>query len=121
MLLMIFLAAVAVSIVLERQEKRHLSELSRAFDNAALDMPPLRPRITRFEAWTNISLGVLLLGAGGAYAWAVFRLPMGEAMSPAISFLSLLLAAGAALVVLGLRVLKLWQHSSAEEASSKGV
>jgi hypothetical protein len=75
--------------------------------NAALDMPPIRPKLTQFEAWANMGMAILLLGAGGSFTWVIFRAPLIAATNSSLPFASLLLASGVALVILGYKTLKL--------------
>ena len=69
MTLVAFFAALAVSVVLEHQARRHRAERSRgcALLNVSVPLPP--PKLKKTEAWLNIALGLLIGVFGGSTAW----------------------------------------------------
>jgi hypothetical protein len=69
MIITLFLAALAVSLVLNHQARRHRAERSEAYSLLRLPEPPPVPRLKRTEAWLNIALGCLVGAFGGSSAW----------------------------------------------------
>ena len=111
MILLIFVAAVLVAIVLERQERRHRYEKTWEYQRLGVPPPTVRPKLKRTEAWLNIGLGVLMLFFGSAMAWTHLKVmdalaarPDLPGQVPAGDFweqTAFFLAAGIALIVLG--------------------
>ena len=100
--LLVFTAAVAVALILGRQEARHELSLRLRAHRTGLVPPAQRPRIPLLEALLAVVLGLTFLLAG--VAMAAKLLEWGEGRSP--DFLrnaaALVLAAGVALLVLGI-------------------
>ena len=107
--LAMFLVAIAVSLILERQEKIHWLQLELEYRRAGLELPKRVPSVSKFEAWANIVLGVMLLVAGTYFFLLLKRIPEVADIKSVLQLASLVLAGGAALVILGLKALKLSQ------------
>jgi len=60
MILFVFVSAMMVSIVLERQARRHRIQRAAEYQRLAIPVPPPRPKLKRMEAWLNVGLGILL-------------------------------------------------------------
>ena len=108
MMLLIFIAAVGVSIALERQERHHLLEQALEYKRLGWEMPVPVPRLSRIEGWINVAFGVILLGAGGWLGWVVIRIPHPESAASTFELIALMIAAGAALTILGGKALMTW-------------
>ena len=104
-MLLIFIAAVGVSLVLERQERRHFLEKSLEYSRLGWKIPRIPPRISRLEGWVNAVFGIMLLGSGIWLSWIMIRSPHPESGATAFELLALMMAAGAALMLLGRKAL----------------
>jgi hypothetical protein len=69
MIIALFLAALAVSLVLDHQARRHCAERREAYSLLRIPEPPPAPRLKRTEAWLNVGLGCLVAALGGSSAW----------------------------------------------------
>lgn len=112
MALLIFLVAVGGSLVLERQEKKHWLELELEYRRAGLEVPKPVPRLSKFEAWANMGLGVTLSLAGGFLVWVTLMVPKIAEGSMALEIVTLILAGGVTLVILGAKALSLYRKSA---------
>jgi hypothetical protein len=103
MLILIYLSAMGVSIVLERQEKRQRSEIAHACARVGLSLPSPRPGVQIPEALLGIALGMVLLLPAAIEFWLVVSDPLIRSNTGAgmIDFNIALLAAGVTLMVLG--------------------
>lgn len=118
-MILIFVAAVLASLVLERQELRHNFEITLEYRRMQKPMPKLKPRIPLLESWLNIGLGMLLLflGAFGLYSnFLVLKLMPGTLTSSELEISGVMLASGIALILLGVKLVKL--HRGAGDASN---
>lgn len=107
MVLVIFLSGIAVALALSRQEKIHWLQLEIEYRRAGFEIPKPVPRLSKIEAWLNITVGILLLVAGGWFLLLILNgtdLPRTPSLIP---LPSLILAGGATLVILGAKALKL--------------
>lgn len=113
-IILIYVVAVLISIVLERQGRRHRLQLEMEYRRLQLPMPPTRPKLLRLESWLNITIGIVLLLLGALYAMLTFTvfmdprlksmdLPVAEHTYQAAGFI----AGGLALIILGTKSLKL--------------
>jgi len=106
MALAVFVAAVIVSLVLDRQERRHRFHLSLEYNHLGWEMPRPKPRLSRAEAVLNIFLGAVLLIFGGATLYTMLNLEsIGEATGGQY-IVAAFLACGFALIVVGWRALR---------------
>ena len=101
MSLLIFIAAVLGSLVLERQERRHRFERMREFQRLQWEIPAEKPRISMIESWGNLIVGLILLGLGGLVLRAMLGVPVGLVQAGWESVVALFLASGFALTWLG--------------------
>jgi hypothetical protein len=103
LMFLIYLAAVGVSIVLERQAKRQKSGIALECARLGLPVPPARPKIQTLEALLNIAIGGVLVVPAVFGFWLILREPFIRENTGAgmIDFYSLLLAAGLTLMYLG--------------------
>ncbi len=105
MIMLMVVSAVIVALALDRQQRRHRLEIEIECSSNGVDIPLRRPRISRFEGYLNVAVGVLLVVAGCAMGWVLLAglhrsPPPGSLQAPA-----LFLAAGSVMVVAGGRVL----------------
>ena len=106
MTIAVFVAAVLVSLVLDRQERRHRFHLSLEYEYLGWEMPRLKRRLSRAEAVLNIFLGAVLLLFGGAALYAMHNLEsIGEATRGQY-IVAAFLAAGVVLIVVGWKGLR---------------
>jgi hypothetical protein len=105
MIILMAVSAALVAIVLDRQERRHRLDVETECSRYGVDVPLQRSRISRFEGYLNVAVGVLLLLAGCAAGSVLLAarersLPAGSLQAPA-----LFIAAGMAMVWAGGRIL----------------
>lgn len=113
MFFLIYIAAVLVSLVLHRQERRHLYELSLEHQRLGKAMPAPKPKLPKLESWLNLVLGAFLLfGFGATFLWINLSRLSESVRDPRFTpyaaeweFTSVVLATGIALVILGIRSL----------------
>jgi len=105
MTLAVFVAAVLVSLVLDRQERRHRFHLSLEYEHLGWEMPRLKPRLSRAEAVLNIFLGAVLLLFGGAALYTMLNLESIGEETGGQYIVAAFLAAGVALIVVGWKAL----------------
>src|SRR5512144_1915560 len=104
--LLVFVAAVAVALVLGRQEARHELSLRLRAHRTGLVPPARRVPVPFLEALVALVLGLTLLLGGGAMAARLSG--WGEGYGPAFlqNAAALVLAAGVSLVVLAVSALR---------------
>ena len=114
MSLLIFIAALTVSIALQRQGARHRRELAFGAERLRITLPVRPPKVRGLEAILGINLGCILAGFGAMQVWMITsvlpRIPRDGGASDGASFnswasSSLTLAGGLALLYLGGRAL----------------
>ncbi|MBM4169257.1 MAG: hypothetical protein FJ215_08890 [Ignavibacteria bacterium] len=113
-LILVYVTAVLVSIVLERQERRHCFNIELEYRLLQKPVPPKRPKLPRLESWLNIAVGVLLLMLGALFLWTLFSVISNHQLTPlkpmerdALMGGAVFVAAGLALIILGAKSLKL--------------
>jgi hypothetical protein len=62
MILVLFVASILVSVLLERQARQHTLERTMEYERLGIPVPPRRPKLKRTEAWLNVGLGFVLIG-----------------------------------------------------------
>jgi len=62
MILLLFVASVLVSVLLERQARQHTARTHNGVRAARNPDPPTPPKLKRTEAWLNVGLGFVLVG-----------------------------------------------------------
>jgi hypothetical protein len=117
---LIYLTAMGVSILLERQAKRQKSQIDLELARLGFPVPPEQPRIQTLEALLNIAIGTVLVVPAVHGFWMIIRSPMLLAQSrPGMGdFYSILLAAGVTLMFLGSKALRqnlLHRRNTSEE------
>lgn len=112
--LLVFIAAVAVSIILQRQAAKHRREISLESERLGIAIPHRRPKIRALEALLNIDIGCILAGFGAMQIWIMIAvLPpsftegagMHEMSFNLWGLASLTFSGGLALLFLGARAL----------------
>jgi hypothetical protein len=108
LLFLIYVTAMGVYVVLERQAKRQKSETALECARLGLRLPPARPKIQALEALLNITIGFVMIFPAVFGFWQIWREPFLRAHTePAIvNFYSVLLSAGLTLMYLGWRALR---------------
>jgi hypothetical protein len=105
---LIYLAAMGVSILLERQKKRQESQIALEFARLGYPVPPVQPRIQTLEALLNIAIGIVMVvpavqGFGMIFSNPWLMAQTGPGMG---EFFGVLLAAGLTLIFLGSKALR---------------
>jgi hypothetical protein len=95
---MIFMAAVAMALVFQRQEKKHWLELGEAYHRAGLELPPPMPMIEKDEAWVGIGLGVLLCIAGVTIGYVGYIVWRDTGLDIQLTLPALLIGCGGAII-----------------------
>jgi hypothetical protein len=106
MSLVMFIVAVAVSMMLDRQERRHMLEKKLEYERLGWEMPRTRCRVPTFEAIFEIVFGILLIIFGGLVLYAYYLISLvGESMGGEY-YIGLFFALGIALVSVGRKALR---------------
>lgn len=108
LMFLIYLSAMGVFLVLERQGKRQKREIALECARLGLPLPSPRPKIQTLEALLNIAIGVVMILPAASGFWMMFQSPLLMAQSGpgAADFFSVLLAAGLTLIFLGSKALR---------------
>lgn len=108
LMFLIYLTAMVVSILLERQAKRQKSQIDLELARLGCPLPTGPPGIQILEALLNISIGTVLVVPAVHGFWMIVRSPMLLAQrDPGMGdFYSILLAAGVTLMFLGSKALR---------------
>lgn len=105
-IILIYVTAVLVSIVLERQERRHRFNLEMEYLRLQIPIPPKRPKLPPLESWLNITVGILLLVLGALGLVATLT-DVRSSFQDHLNHVAGFIAGGLALVILGVKSLKL--------------
>ncbi len=123
-MILVYVTAILVSIVLERQERRHRFNLEMEYRRLQIPIPPKRPKLPRLESWLNIAVGLLLLILGALFLWTLFSIISNHRLSlpqpterdfPMMG--AAFISAGLALIILGTKSLRL--NSAYERMAGK--
>jgi hypothetical protein len=110
----ILIAVILISVLFERQARKHRLEESSEFKRLGIPVPAERPRLQKLESCVAVWIGLMLFAIGGALVASIFGLGGAELtqattgenhklmmrlMEPAAASL----AAGVALVFLGVK------------------
>jgi hypothetical protein len=108
LLFLVYVTAMGVYVILERQAKRQKSETALECARLGLHLPPARPKIQALEALLNITIGFVMIFPAGFGFWLIFREPFIRAHTEPVivNFYSVLLSTGLTLVYLGGRALR---------------
>lgn len=109
-MIFIYITAVLVSIIFERQERRHVFEESMEYRRMGKEMPTPKPRLPMLESWINVVIGVIIFVLGVGLIWTNLlvmriapRIVTDETTIKGLIDWGALVAAGIALVILGLK------------------
>ncbi|RPI04652.1 MAG: hypothetical protein EHM64_09265 [Ignavibacteriae bacterium] len=128
MILLLFITAILVSIVLERQERRHKFELSMEYQRLGRTAPEPKPKLTLTQAWFNIAVGAVISLMGliflvinitmihhlGSNVNAI-HMPVGDVLE----WWSVVFAAGIALVIVGVKSVSLNRKYSSSNTTEE--
>jgi len=106
MTLAVFVAAVLVSLGLDRQERRHRFHLSLEYEHLGWEMPRPKPKFSRAESVVNIFLGAVLIIFGGVALYAMLNLESIGEMTGGHYIVAAFLAAGVALITVGWKAVR---------------
>jgi hypothetical protein len=118
MILLLFVASILVSVLLERQARQHTLERTMEYERLGIPIPPPRPKLKRTEAWLNVGLGFVLVGLSLLSTVSAFQMKdIAERMPDHAAFLkddfrvglewgAFCLAGGIALAWLGWKAIK---------------
>ena len=113
----LYITAVLVSIVFERQERRHNFELQLEYDRLGKKMPPAKPRLSLGVSWLNVLVGLVMIAIGIPMLMNQFMIlddPRLLSRTPGMSigaqfeYVAVWLATSVALILLGLK--SVYQH-----------
>lgn len=112
MLIATYILIILVSIVLERQERRHQFEQRLEYERHGQTLPPSKPKLPMLESLLNIFLGVFLVTLGilfTATTISTSTMPhLRDSQLPSILEVSaVFLAGGFALIILGWKGVRL--------------
>jgi hypothetical protein len=102
-----FMVAVGVALAFQRQRKKHRIELSEAYGDAGLELPPPMPMIGKDEAWISIAIGILLCLGGIGFTYLAVVMWHVTGKSSGIVLPTLFLGAGGALILSAAMALRL--------------
>lgn len=99
--IVVLVMAVVVSIVLDRQERRHQLAIELEFERLEWELPPAKPKPFTTEAVLKIGLGVVLLVFGGMALYAFWLLESAGEKIGGPYYVALFFAVGIALITVG--------------------
>lgn len=112
MLILVYVLAVLVSLVFERQERRHLFYESLEYQRIGKEPPQPKPKLPLIESWLNVTIGILLffIGFSAVYVrlfvvWTTSQIDATERtmFREEMMYWGVFIAAGIALIILGLK------------------
>lgn len=122
MSILMYFAAVIVSIILNWQSRRHRFELEMLYLDLGKEMPMPTPKLQTLECWLNIILGAISTILGGVMLKAFFGMIRHFPNSPSLrdewSFPALILTVGITLIILGVRALRERARFSRKQAGA---
>jgi ABC-type multidrug transport system permease subunit len=118
MTILIFVAAVTVVLVLERQKRRHIFEITLEYQKLLWELPMPEPRIPMLESWLNALLGVVMAAFGVLMLLTFLQVPADKAVPGWGNTVALFLASGIALTVVG--GMAVWQNFAYKKQLSQG-
>ena len=101
MSIVVFVVAVVVSIVLDRQERRHKLAIELEYERLEWELPPAKPKLSGKVAVLNIVLGVVLLVFGGMAFYAFWLVESAGEKTGGQYCVALFFAVGIALITAG--------------------
>ncbi len=118
-ILLVFIEALILSAVFERQERDHRLELEIEYEKQGMKAPLRVPKLPLLESVANVVVGLLVLEFGGIFVWTTLGMirkagkldakGMGliqHIMANQIIFAAAFLAGGIALVILGFKSIR---------------
>jgi hypothetical protein len=114
MALLIVVAAILVSVVLEQQERRFYFEICQRCEKLGWEFPERLPKTPLLESLLSIVLGLILFVIGGFFLWIVMHLPEQYVSTGLLEFVALFVSSGIAVIILGSRAIKF--HLRAKKA-----
>jgi hypothetical protein len=106
MSLLILVTGILVSIVFDRQQRRHRMELMWEYRRLNLPMPVVKPKLSALQAWLNIVLGVILTALGAVNVAMFIRHPMIAQGKGMFSISVFFIGGGVTLIFLGTMALR---------------
>jgi hypothetical protein len=114
MLIAIYILIILVSLVLERQERRHQFEQRLEYERLHLSPPAPKPKLPLLESWLNVLVGLFLFSIGALVITnrlvilATEPSSYSEVFEPVeFEVVTVFLAGGIALMILGWKSVKL--------------
>lgn len=111
-LTIIYVVAVLVSIVFERQERRHQFELWLEYDRLGKTLLPSKPKLSLTVSWLNVFVGGVLLVLGASFLLTAFSMlrtfgnrltEVGSHIGPQFEMAAVTIATSISLIFLGLK------------------
>lgn len=119
-MIIIIATAILVSVILERQERRHIFMESLEYLRMGKGMPKPKPKLSQLECWLNIAVGTILiiigLGTVLSHLMVVHKLPeyaMGYVRGALIEY-GAIIAAGIVIIILGFKSIREHRRLSSE-------
>jgi hypothetical protein len=106
MTLGVFVAAVLVSLVFDRQERRHRFKVRLEYERLGCEMPAAKPRIPTLESILNIVVGLFFFSMGGILLYTFLVLGSAHGASGEQYIVAFCLAVGIAMIIVGGRALR---------------
>jgi hypothetical protein len=112
MIILVYITAILVSIILERQERRHNFELEMEYRRLGKSIPEPKPKLTMIQSFLNIVVGVVISGLGVLFFVSNFNIlrDLGSRVQTHYwqandmwQWDAVILATGIALVVVGIK------------------
>ena len=102
----IFVGALLVSLLLDRQRKRHRFETRQEFDRQNRPAPRFEPRIPKLEAWLNVLMGAYLAGFGLFALWLFLQMPDSLHLKGTENVVAVFIGSGIALMLVGIKAVR---------------
>ncbi len=112
MIILVYVTAILVSIILERQQRRHNFELAMEYRNLGKSIPQQKPKLTLIQSFLNIVVGVVVAGLGALFIVIHIRIvgELGNGVethhwqaNEVWQWEAVILATGIALVIVGIQ------------------
>lgn len=114
--LAVFIEAVIVSVVFERQERHHRLDLEIEYEKQGMKVPPRTSKLPLLESIANVVVGLMVAEFGGIFVWTILgmirhagglgvkeRDLIQSILANEIYFAAAFLATGIALIILGIK------------------
>ncbi len=107
--LLILVTGILISIVFDRQQRRHRVEKMWEYRRLNMPMPLPAPKLSTLQSWLNIMLGVILAAFGCLSVAPLLHAPI-PAANEMLSTSALFIGGGSALIILGTMALRERRH-----------